>query len=159
MIEDDFNNQIIAIDNKFTKHEELNIIDDHFYKAKEMFLKIYDEYINSDGFKNCLQDRENSLKELDQAKEKWEGTETYKIDPDRYCRKHMSFRDSSLCVLPKEDADIFYNYDYYRNQFRGRNPDYSSDREKYDMKISLLKKFLEVKKFPSDWYHDDRCIG
>lgn len=155
--EDDFNNQIIAIDKKFNKNKELNIIDDKFDQAKEMFLKIYDEYINSDGFNKWLKEREEALKKLDELENKWKETKTYEIDPNRYCRQHMSFRDSSMCFLPKEDADIFYEYDYLLNQCRGRNSDYSSDREKYDIKISLLKSYLEINKFPSDWYYHESC--
>ena|SRR5271154_2166905 len=108
-------------------------INEMFDKAKEMFLEIYDEYINSEGCKRWLQERNKALKILNEENKSWNEMDVSKIDED------------TLCIGPSHVVVDF--------------PDYSLDREKYDMKMSLLKAHLKVDDFPSDWYHHKNCKG
>lgn len=152
--------EISIVDDKFEMYEGFrnkSIIDKKFNEAKELFLKIYNEYIESDGFKEYLQEKEEALKKLDEARQKWEKTETYKVDPDLYAYKSDLRRlvNQDFLNVPPEDRLIYDDFSYLNNQWKCYRNDYSVDFEKYEMKISLLKKYLDVSKFPSDWYYHE----
>lgn len=161
MNKDDFNNSIIIIDNKFKEENPkgFSTIDDNFEEAKRLFLKIYDEYINSEGFKGYLQERQEAIENFKELEKIWKETEAYNFfsnNPDKCIYKYPhngKIPDINRDDISEEDREKFYNFNYEMNQMRGPNPDFSVDKEKYEMKIDLLKKYLGVNGFPSDWYH------
>jgi hypothetical protein len=164
MTYDEFKNGITSIDKKVdeAKPKELSVIDDKFDEAKELFLKIYDEYINSEGFKEHLQKRKVALEKLNEAKKIWEETESFKHDPEIFEQKNYYSYQFVGLKFPLEDRGKFNSYEHYLRQLRGARIEhhyYSSDLEKYEMKITLLKKYLGVKTLPIDWYYNENCKG
>jgi hypothetical protein len=135
MKKSDFENRMTSIDNEFEEAEskELSIIDEKFDEAKQLFMKIYDEYITSDGFKVYL-----------------EKLEEYKIESAKRSKSYSEELEEW-----KENRQLGAQYPVF---FSYHFPeDFSADCQKFNMKIELLKKYLSVSKFPSEWYYHDKC--
>jgi hypothetical protein len=168
MNRDEFDNYLDSINDDFNEKKSLYVIDEKFNEAKELFTKIYDEFVNSNGFKEVDKKIKQIEEEYMEAKKRWEETETYKNDPNVFknkCRLGI-LSDEYKKVKDKypDHEEIYEKYksqllksDVYFEEFIHYSKEGLLDRQRYEMKIKLLKRYLKIDSFPDDWYYVKGC--